>query len=132
MWDCPLSKIKIKYCFFTVWRQSQERKKNAAKKSADEKKDDSSNKSKPGTLSNKPSANKTQESRSEDETEVVEIEDSKDDNKENEDEDDSDDIQEIPISWSKKIQMWYQKSILPLLFHFDNSPFLTHLIYIAR
>ena len=26
------------YCFFTVWRQSQERKKNAAKKSAEEKK----------------------------------------------------------------------------------------------
>ena len=74
-----------------VWRQSQEKKKNAAKKNAEDKtenvgksKNDSSNKE----ISKSHSSTKG-------DNEIVKLDGSNEENKENED-DDSDEIQEIP------------------------------------
>merc|ERR1711963_400303 len=77
-----------------VWRQSQEKKKNAAKKNAEEKNENNSGvgKSKSET-SNKDGGKSNSSAKSE--NEIVKLDGSSEENKENED-DDSDEIQEIP------------------------------------
>ena len=79
---------------FEVWRQSQEKKKNAAKKNAEEKTDinNSAGKSKNDTSSKDIAKS---HSSGKGDNEIVKLDGSNEENKENED-DDSDEIQEIP------------------------------------
>ena len=78
---------------FQVWRQSQEKKKNAAKKNAEEKIDSNSAGKSKNDTSSKDIAKSHSSGKGD--NEVVRLDGSNEENKENED-DDSDEIQEIP------------------------------------
>ena len=89
-----LNGIRVNYLIFlfAVWRQSQEKKKNAAKKNAEEKTDSSNS---VGKSKSETSNKDTTKAPSSTKGDIEMVDGSNEENKENED-DDSDEIQEIP------------------------------------